>query len=154
MNSLILDNKVLFIKALVARFCVSFKTRNNVRRYPAWRVNGYIMNEDWFDRLEAAIKADGRDMKTISLAAKCGPNYVQQMLKERKRPGVDKFISIISVLGSAKAFEILTGQRLNADDLEFIRMASLLDPEAKKAAVSFFQSLKMKQDTEEPSVGS
>jgi hypothetical protein len=112
------------------------------------------MNADWFDRLEAAIKADGRDMKTISLAAKCGPNYVQQMLKERKRPGVDKFISIISVLGSAKAFEILTGQRLNDEDLEFIRLASLLEPEAKKAAVSFFQSLQAKQDTQEPNVGS
>lgn len=106
------------------------------------------MENNWFDRLVEAIKADGRDMRTISLAAKCGPNYVQQMIKENKHPGVDRFIRIVNVLGATSAFQILTGQALSDADLEFLSTASKLDEDTKKKAVSLFRSILETQESQ------
>ena len=112
------------------------------------------MADDWYSRLVSAIRADGRDMRALSLAAKCGPNYIQQMIKDGKRPTVDKLMSILDVLGEAKTFEILTGAQLTAEDLEFVRLTSSLDGDAKRAALSFFQALQAKQDSSGPQSGS
>lgn len=105
------------------------------------------MENGWFDRLTDAIKADGRSIRAISLEAKCGPNYIQQMLKDGKKPTVDKLMAILRVLGDAKTFEILTGQKITKEDMEFIRLSAGLDEDAKRAALSFFQLLLTKQGT-------
>lgn len=112
------------------------------------------MENTWFDRLIEAIKADGRDMRTISLAAKCGPNYVQQMIKDNKHPGIDRFIRIVNVLGASKAFHILTGKALSDADLEFLATASQLDEDTKKQAVSLFRTILEKQESQAQSLDS
>ncbi len=91
------------------------------------------MDDKWFDRFVDLIETDGRGMKAISLAAKCGENYVQQMVKNGKRPTVDKFMAILDVLGSASAVYVLTGFKLSSADLEIIKRLSSASEERRKA---------------------
>lgn len=91
------------------------------------------MDNKWFERFVELIEADGRGMKAISLAAKCGENYVQQMVKNGKRPTVDKFMAILEVLGSASAVYVLTGFKLSGADLEIMRHLSSASAERRKA---------------------
>jgi len=56
------------------------------------------MQDEWFERLKAAIANDGRSLRDISLAAGLGPNYVQQMIKRDQPPKIatrDKLLEIL-----------------------------------------------------------
>ncbi|CUX19954.1 MULTISPECIES: hypothetical protein [Agrobacterium tumefaciens complex] len=139
---------------LDTRNSVQVNARHNVHHFFYRRAMNAGMEKGWYDRLVEAIKADGRSERAISLEAKCGPNYVQQMISDGKRPTVDKLMSLLDVLGEAKAFEILTGQKLADEDLEFIRLSAGLDPAQKRAALAFFQTLLERQDTPTPFGGS
>ncbi len=99
------------------------------------------MAETWFDRLEVAIARDGRSYRAISQAAECGPNYLQQMMKDRKEPGVDRFLRIVKVLGTASALYILTGVDFTRADEDFFSAVLDLRPEAREKALDFFRSL-------------
>ncbi|WP_198167892.1 helix-turn-helix transcriptional regulator [Ketogulonicigenium robustum] len=57
------------------------------------------MENTWFNRLEEAIRSDDRSMREISLAAGKGPNYVQQLLKNKKHPGAGNLTKLIEILG-------------------------------------------------------
>lgn len=77
-------------------------------------------------------------MKEISKAADCGPNYVQQMLKNGKRPTLDRFIRILQVLGLGPAMYILTGHERTSEDEEFMLAVAGRDPKLKAEARRFF----------------
>lgn len=139
---------------LDTRDSVQVNARHNVQHIFYWRAKNGDMEKGWYDRLVEAIKGDGRSERAISLEAKCGPNYVQQMISGGKRPTVDKLMALLDVLGEAKAFEILTGQKLVDEDLEFIRLSAGLDPAQKRAALAFFQTLLERQGTPTPPGGS
>lgn len=108
------------------------------------------MSETWFDRLERAVKNDGRSLRAISLAAKCGPNFLQQMLRDRKEPGVDRLLSILNALGTASTLYVLTGQVFNDDDEEFLRLVLAIDPALRSEALSFFRALQAHEGTPRP----
>ena len=99
------------------------------------------MEKGWYKRLVAVIEDDRRDMKAISLEAGCGPNYVQQMIKDGKQPGIDRFINILAVLGRPASLHVILGDDLNAEDEELIRLISGLPDESKNKALAFFRSL-------------
>lgn len=80
------------------------------------------MSEGWFDRLREAIEASDKSMPEISLAAGRGRNYVQQMLKNRKQPGIENLLRILDALGSADAIYVLTGIQLTQETLDFVRV--------------------------------
>lgn len=109
------------------------------------------MNQDWYGRFVDAIRKDGRDLKTISKAAGCGPNYVQQIIKDNKRPTVDRFMAILHVLGSPSALYVLTGHEPSPDDEDFIRLFSGLDPKLRAEAHRFFRALQDRPGTQGPS---
>lgn len=106
------------------------------------RVTHFGMDSGWYERFLRAIEEDDRDMKAISRAAGLGPNYVQQMVKDGKRPGVDRFMAILNTLGSASALYVLTGINMSEEDEEFFRVVGSLDPELKAEAHRFFRKLK------------
>lgn len=104
----------------------------------------------WFDRLLTLIEASktaGKDYKEISLAAGLGQNYVQQMVKERKQPTVDKFLAIMNVLGKSKVGFVLTGAEISEEDMLLVEAAAGLPPSAKPAALELFRKLSSSQDT-------
>ena len=132
----------------LARNSVQFNTRHNVHSFMHERDINSAMADGWFERLVAALEADGRGMRALSLAAKCGPNYIQQMISNGKRPTVDKLLAILDVLGEERALEILIGTRLSKTDIDFIQFFSKLDPSAKDVALSFFRTLLERQQTQ------
>ena len=99
------------------------------------------MSETWFDRLEKAVKRDGRALRVISKEARCGENFLQQLLKDRKEPGVERFMAILNVLGTASTIYVLTGREFTEDDEAFIRVALNLDPDVRQRAAEFFRTL-------------
>ena len=138
----------------MTRQSVLVNTRYNVPHGAQKSASQSAMADDWYNRFVKAIQDDGRDLKAISLAAHCGPNYVQQMIKDGKRPGVDKFLAILNVLGSASALYVLTGLEMTAEDEAFFRAVAKLDPELKAEAYRFFQKLQASSDRPEQSPGS
>lgn len=99
------------------------------------------MKSDWFNRLIEAIEADGRAKREISLAARCGENYVQQMIKDGKEPGADRLARLLDALGGPSALYILTGVRASDADLEMLRIINRLPVPAKEQAIRFFETL-------------
>lgn len=108
------------------------------------------MDNDWFDRLKTAVEADPRGMRAISVAAGCGPNYLQQAFKDGKRPGTDRLVRILDALGSTSTLYVLGGLRLTPEDEEFLRLVTDLDPETRARAVEFFRSLVRREESAEP----
>ena len=105
------------------------------------------MSETWFDRLQAAVQADGRPLREISLAAKCGVNYLQQIFKDRKEPGVDRLISILNVLGTGSTLYVLTGRTFTREDEEFLSLVLGLDPSLRDKALGFFHALQAREES-------
>lgn len=101
------------------------------------------MTETWFDRLARAVERDPRSMREISTTAGCGPNYLQQLLRDRKEPGVDRFLRITSALGTASALYIMTGADFTREDEEFFRLVLGLPPRLRADALQFFRSLQV-----------
>ena len=90
------------------------------------------MDKNWFPRLVEVIEADKRSKRDISLAAKFGPNYVQQMIKNGKQPTMDNFLDLLDVLGLAHTFYILTGIEFGPEDEEFLRIALAMPPRIRE----------------------
>ena len=104
------------------------------------------MSETWFDRLAKAVERDPRSLREISAAADCGPNYLQQMLRDRKEPGVERFLRITKALGTASALYIMTGTDFTREDEEFFRLVLNLPPQLRADAAAFFRSLQSHAD--------
>lgn len=99
------------------------------------------MDDGWFTRLLEAVRRDGRDMKAISLAAGLGENYVQQMVKERKKPRIDTLVRLLNELGRADTLWIITGQEFTDEDRQLLEVASSLEDEGKRALIAAFAAL-------------
>lgn len=131
----------------MARFSVFVNTRHNVPPATLSRVSFPAMKEGWRKRLVRAIEADGRDMKAISLAAKCGPNYVQQIVKNGKAPGADRLVRLLQVLGRPASLQIILGAEMTPDDEALVEVVSTLAPEQKETALAFFRTLPNQRET-------
>lgn len=105
------------------------------------------MAETWFDRLDAAVKQDGRSLRALSIAAGCGPNFLQQMLRDRKEPGVDRFLSILNQLGTGATLYVLTGQEFGKDDEDALKLFLDLDADLRQRAAAILDALKAREAT-------
>lgn len=100
------------------------------------------MDDRWFDRLLEAIRRDGRDMKAISAAARLGENYVQQMVKEGKKPKLNTLVRLLQALGRADTLYIITGTEFTPADRQLLEVASQLDDDGKRALIAAFVALR------------
>lgn len=130
----------------MARFRVLVKARDNVPYDLLLRATFPAMKEGWRERLVRAIEEDGRDMKAISLAAKCGPNYVQQIVTNGKAPGADRLVRLLQVLGRPASLHIILGAELTPEDEALVQAVSTLSPDQKATALAFFQTLPGRPD--------
>lgn len=89
------------------------------------------MDENWFPRLIAAIEADGRSKRQISVDAGFGVNYVQQMINDGKEPGAKHLQGLLKTLGSHRMFFILTGVDIRPEDKEFVQVALEAPPKVR-----------------------
>lgn len=100
------------------------------------------MDDKWFDRLLEAVERDERDMKKLSLDAKLGENYVQQMVRNRKTPKIDSLVKLLSALGRADTLYIITGTEFSAEDRRLLEVAAALDDDGKRALIAAFVALR------------
>lgn len=84
-------------------------------------------------------------MKRISLDAGLGENYVQQMLKERKKPKINTLVRLLRALGRADTLYIITGTQFSEEDRRLLEVASLLDDDGKRALIGAFAALAASQ---------
>lgn len=117
------------------------------------RASNLSMEKDWVQRLQKAIRADGRSARAISVAAGLGVNYVQQFLKDGKEPGSDRLARLLDVLGKQSSLYVLTGISASEDDLRFLAVASRIRPEVRDQALSVLEALQDRTEVEEPPLG-
>lgn len=125
----------------ITRFSVQVNARHNVRDVPAAACYESAMTEGWFDRLEEAIRSDGRSLKRLSEDAHFGTNFVQQMLKDKKDPGIRKLEQLFAVMRPGTDIYVFTGAKMTEQDLEFLRAISLLDDDARRDALAVLRRL-------------
>lgn len=99
------------------------------------------MSGTWFDRFVEVVEADGRSLAEISRAANLGQNFVQQAIKNRKVPSVEKLIAVLGALGSASTLYVIADIKMDRDDEAFLHAALSLDDDLKAQARGFFEKL-------------
>lgn len=92
------------------------------------------MSKTWRERLKAAVEADSRSARRISLEAGLGPNFLQQLFKDGKEPGFDKLSAVLGILGSSATLYVAAGIRLTPQAETFLRLALSLD-DAQKSVI-------------------
>lgn len=110
------------------------------------------MENNWLDRLREAIEKDGRSLNQLSIDAGLGRNYVQQMIKDGKKPGAEKLASILDALGQEVSFYVLTGLKFNPSDLELLRIVSSIDGASKEHARALLERLRDTPDAPKQSL--
>ncbi len=99
------------------------------------------MSDDWFDRFVEVVREDGRDLKAIARAAGVGENYVQQVLKEGKRPGTDRLLKVLNVLDSPATLYVVTGIRMTQEGEKMLQVALSLHPDDLALTQAFAERL-------------
>ena len=90
-----------------------------------------MIDELWRQRLFDAIDDDPRSERAISIAAGLGVNYVGQMRKRGKMPGVDAVMKICNAL-NVNAIFLFTGMCISAEDEQFLKDLKKLPPVQRK----------------------
>lgn len=108
------------------------------------------MDEGWAERLREVIADDPRSLLKISEAAGLGRNYVQQMMKRGTAPNADKLADLLEVLGRDAALYVLTGLRIDQQDLELLKTWKRVPPGARQGALQLFRSFQADPGSEEP----
>lgn len=91
-----------------------------------------MMMPDWRERLITAVDADSRSDRAISLAAKLGPNFVNQLRNNAKEPGIKSILKLAGELGVSTTYLFL-GSDLTPRDEEYIALLKAW-PEAERDA--------------------
>lgn len=92
----------------------------------------------WRERLIAAIDADDRSERRISLDAGLGPNYVGQLIKNNGAE-VDSVLKLCAALNLSVSY-IFTGVEMNTLDEEMLIRFSALPLDQKQAFASLLRS--------------
>lgn len=102
----------------------------NQRKRPAWLV-----------RLIREIERSKRSMRSISLDAGLGENYIQQMIGvEGKDPGFDSVAKICSTLNTSITY-LVTGAQMSHFEEEVLFLLANLDDKSKNSLLAFLRSL-------------
>lgn len=108
------------------------------------------MQAGWFQRLVAAIEADGRSLTAISKEAGLGVNYVWQMINNKKEPGTGPFVKLLNVLGTGASLKIILDLEITDEDFEFLRAMSLVNPDRRQAVAQLLETLLIGEEPPEP----
>jgi len=79
------------------------------------------MMEGWRERLIAAVDADPRSDRAISLAAGLGPNFVNELRRQDKEPGVKKVLKLAREL-NVSLTHLFLGRAATPEDDEFFEL--------------------------------
>jgi transcriptional regulator with XRE-family HTH domain len=66
-----------------------------------------MSEEEWRQRLQAAVDKSGKSMRAISLTAGCSASYLHGILKENKEPTLPRLVKICAVISVSVTYIIL-----------------------------------------------
>lgn len=95
---------------------------------------------DWRTRLLEAVDKDGRSDRAISLAAKVGPNFVNELRNTPKEPSVQKVALVAGELGLSLSY-LFSGIQLSAEDEEAVQVFLSLSPESRQNLLGIARQL-------------
>lgn len=99
------------------------------------------MDTAWRQRLIAAIEADGRTLRAISLAAKLGPNFLNQMLERGTSPSIPALVSLCGTLNVSLTY-IFTGADMTPEQEELLRLSAELPNQQKELLIHLARQLR------------
>lgn len=85
------------------------------------------MTKGWRERILEAVEADERSDRAISLAAKLGPNFVNELRNTRKQPRADKLLKLIDELKISATY-VFTGLDFTPEDELFVQLLRSASP--------------------------
>jgi transcriptional regulator with XRE-family HTH domain len=98
------------------------------------------MMEAWQERLEEAVRKDGRKPRSISIAAGLGPNYLSEIFSRGKVPSVDNLLKLCSELHVSATF-VLTGSEVSPESEEMLVLLAGLGPEEQATLLALARQL-------------
>lgn len=96
--------------------------------------------EDWRTRLLRAVDADGRSDRAISVAAKLGVNFVNELRNRDKEAGVGKVISLAETLGLSLGY-VFSGVEISARDEADLGLFLSLPPEQRQTILELARQI-------------
>jgi transcriptional regulator with XRE-family HTH domain len=97
--------------------------------------------EDWRTRLMKAVDADGRSDRAISEAAGLGVNFVNELRKGDKEPGVNKVLKLAKTLQLSLGY-IFSGTEISAHDEADLQIFLSLSSENRQAILTLARQLR------------
>lgn len=89
-----------------------------------------MADDKWRNRIEAAVKKDGRSLRDISLAAGLSHGYLHGILRDDKEPTLDRFIRICQELNVSLAFALM-GMEISPETEQIISQIEADEPRRK-----------------------
>lgn len=96
--------------------------------------------EDWRSRLLQAVDVDGRSDRAISVAAKLGVNFVNELRNSDKEAGVGKVMKLAETLGVSLGY-VFSGVELSAHDEGDLALFLALDPAKRRAILDLARQI-------------
>jgi transcriptional regulator with XRE-family HTH domain len=103
------------------------------------------MMPDWRERLIAAVDADPRSDRAISLAAKLGPNFVNELRNTDKEPSLKRILKLAAELRLSTSF-LFEGNELTTEDEEFIKLLRESSEAERAAFLAILRARRGSQD--------
>jgi transcriptional regulator with XRE-family HTH domain len=100
-----------------------------------------VMNETWRDRLSAALAAEGKSKREVSLAADLGPGYVHSILSEGKDPTVDNLLKVCQAVG-VSPLKVIFGLEVSKDAADLLSLWASAQPETRQGILAILRSHK------------
>ncbi|SDX99225.1 hypothetical protein [Roseicitreum antarcticum] len=104
------------------------------------------MNEAWLDRLLECVERDGRSMRAISIAAGNGPNWLQQVFKNKKDPGFNRLAKTLDILGTSATLYVISGTQMGDEDAELFQILLSVPPRVRAEALDLFRAIQSRED--------
>jgi transcriptional regulator with XRE-family HTH domain len=96
--------------------------------------------QTWRTRLTACLEKDGSSLRSISLQAGLGANYLSQMINDNKEPGIEIVLRLCNILNVSVTY-IVTGKELSKLDEELLVLLADVDVEAKIHLRDFLRNI-------------
>jgi transcriptional regulator with XRE-family HTH domain len=93
----------------------------------------------WRERLALAVKRDRRSLRSISLAAGLGPNFLSELLRTKKEPTIGPFEKVCTELKTSTSY-ILDGFELSPSAMRLLRAFSDLPEEQQETFLAFVEN--------------
>jgi transcriptional regulator with XRE-family HTH domain len=92
-----------------------------------------FMKETWRDRIETLLADRNLSMRSVSMRAGLGENYLVGIMREGKDPSIERIIKVADALNVSLAW-LLYGMEIGPEEEKLLRLFARL-PEKQRRAI-------------------